>query len=151
MSLGKIEATTVSSNADCILINSCAVTSRAVQDVRKSARKFYRENPGIFIIVTGCAVRHFQNELKELPGVVKVVPQEEKDKLADWIFHMLTSGELVENTTQKGRYFPIEELTISDFPRARPVVKVQDGCSRVCVYILYSPLHPGCFQKQGSG
>mgnify|MGYP000468094437 CR=1 FL=1 len=128
--------TTLPSEADCILINSCAVTSRAVQDVRKSARRFYRENPRVSTVITGCAVKHFQEELKELPGVVELVPQEEKDQVADLIRGMYTGGELLERKIYTEGFFSLEDLSISSFPRARPVLKVQDGCSRVCTYCI---------------
>ncbi len=124
--------------ADCILLNSCAVTSRALQDLRKTVRRFYRENPGVWIVVTGCAVKHFGKELRELSGVKKLVPQEEKSQAADYIRYLCNSGELPVKEQEAGtaETFQFEALNISDFSRARPVVKVQDGCSRVCTYCI---------------
>lgn len=132
-------------DAHCIVINSCAVTSRAVQDVRKTARYCYRNHPGVSTIITGCAVKHFREELGQLPGVAMLVPQEKKGILPDYLQYLWGLGNNPDNCV----YGPVpdryradkeksifQDLTISEFPRARPVVKVQDGCSRVCSYCI---------------
>lgn len=102
-------------DADVILINSCAVTAKAVADLRKMVRRLHRENPEAGIIITGCAAQVLREELAELPGVVRVVPQEDK-------------SELLRPHS--------ETFSISDYPRARAVVMVQDGCSHGCTYCI---------------
>ena len=102
-------------DADVILVNSCAVTSKAVADLRKTVRRLHRENPEAGIIVTGCAAQVLREELAELPGVVRVVPQESKSELL------------------RPR---AESFSITDYPRARAVVMVQDGCSHGCTYCI---------------
>ena len=41
--------------AEVILVNSCAVTARAVADVRNAVRRLHRAAPEGAIVVTGCA------------------------------------------------------------------------------------------------
>ena len=112
---GGFESTEQAAEADVILVNSCAVTAHAVADLRKTVRKLHRENPEAGIIVTGCAAQVLREELAELPGVMRVVPQADK-------------AELLQPHA--------ETFSISDYPRARAVVMVQDGCSHGCTYCI---------------
>ncbi|MGE4290889.1 MAG: MiaB/RimO family radical SAM methylthiotransferase [Desulfovibrio sp.] len=112
---GGWESAESAAEADVILVNSCAVTAKAVADLRKTVRRLNRENPDAGIIVTGCAAQILREELAELPGVVRVVPQEDK-------------AELLRPHAAS--------FSISDYPRARAVVMVQDGCSHGCTYCI---------------
>ena len=122
--------------ADLILVNSCAVTHRAVRDLRREVRRLHRESPGAEITVTGCAVPGFSEELRELPGVRYLVAQRDKADLAAWPRGEAdTDGSRLDGE----RKWP---LAITRFERARPVLKVQDGCSAGCTY-CYVPLARG--------
>jgi MiaB/RimO family radical SAM methylthiotransferase len=121
--------------AEAILINTCAVTERAVQDVRKAARRLHRENPSARIVITGCAAQRFPRELAQLEGVGSVVPQSRKTELVTGPPDPgLTGGSEELSPAPPGRKYP--DLAITDFPRARPVLKVQDGCSQACTYCI---------------
>nr|WP_321514597.1 MiaB/RimO family radical SAM methylthiotransferase [uncultured Pseudodesulfovibrio sp.] len=113
--------------ADLILVNSCAVTANAVADLRQSVRRFHRDNPAAEIIITGCAAQIIPEELGKLPGVVRVVSQEDKPQLLD--------GPEGTNKldTDKPKFAP---FSINGYGRARAVVKVQDGCSHNCTYCI---------------
>lgn len=104
--------------ADCqaIIINSCAVTARAVRDTRKAARQAAAANPEAEIIVTGCAVQAFEAEFSSMPEVSRAVLQKDKFTLSR------------ENKNL--------DLRISDYFRARAPVRVQDGCSHRCTYCI---------------
>ncbi|MFP4630104.1 MAG: MiaB/RimO family radical SAM methylthiotransferase [Desulfohalobiaceae bacterium] len=109
-----------------ILVNSCAVTDRALQDLRKEVRRLHRLSPGAEIVLTGCAASGFFPELQDLPGVSRIVPQREKHLLD---FRAAGHG-------SRGGDGPCSLQGITDFPRARPVLKVQDGCSSKCTYCI---------------
>ena len=68
-------------SADLILVNSCAVTAKAVADVRATVRRMHRAAPLARILVTGCAAQVMASELASLPGVEAVMDQEEKARL----------------------------------------------------------------------
>ena len=106
--------------AGLILVNSCAVTATAVSDLRQAVRRLHRANPGAEILVTGCAAQILGQELASLPGVVRVLPQERKAELLG-----------CEPATHGWQPY-----AISDYGRARPVLKVQDGCSHRCTYCV---------------
>ncbi|MCT4626004.1 tRNA (N(6)-L-threonylcarbamoyladenosine(37)-C(2))-methylthiotransferase MtaB [Halodesulfovibrio sp.] len=113
--------------ADFILVNSCAVTAKAVSDVRSTVRQLHRANENAQIVVTGCAAQVMGDELKVLPGVVRIVPQDAKTSLKTW-------PELKEGMTEPENVFP--DFAVTKYNRARAVVKVQDGCSHRCTYCI---------------
>lgn len=112
--------------ADLILVNSCAVTANAVADLRQTVRKLHRTNPEADIIITGCAAQVMPDELGQLPGVVKVVPQDEKTRLLD-------GPDADAPADDKPAFAP---FAIDGYGRSRAVVKVQDGCSHHCTYCI---------------
>lgn len=129
--------------ADVLLIASCAVTAEAVADARQTARKWGRAVPSARIVVTGCAASAAPGDFS-LPGVVAVVPQIRKADLLQ-LHPLELTGEKGRNFApprasagvgQKpaGREFP--PFRIEGFRRARPVLKVQDGCSHRCSYCI---------------
>lgn len=69
--------------ADLVLINSCAITARAVSDLRGLARRVRAASPGCELLVTGCAAQALPGELEKLP-VDALVPQSDKLSLLRW-------------------------------------------------------------------
>ena len=55
--------------ADVLLVNSCAVTARAVSDLRAAVRRLRQNNPSVRLVVTGCAAQVFGAELAAMPEV----------------------------------------------------------------------------------
>jgi threonylcarbamoyladenosine tRNA methylthiotransferase MtaB len=112
--------------ADIVLINSCAVTERAILDLAKLARGFAATAPKPWIAIAGCAVEADSERIRALPGVDEVVAQKNKAGL--------TSLNHLAPSQPEGTPFPA--LNISDYNRARAVLKVQDGCSHGCTYCI---------------
>ncbi len=119
--------------ADVVVINSCAVTDKAVQDLRKMVRRCRRKNPWARVTVTGCAAQMCPQDMGDLSDVQGVVAQEKKAAMADWP-PCNWPGSVSEGVPNRDQSFPA--LGISRFPRARPVVKVEDGCSHGCTYCI---------------
>ena len=115
--------------ADVALVNSCAITAQGERDARHALYRLRRAAPHARCILTGCSARLAAADLagSDLPDAL--VPQEAKSALLQgpWT--------LSENiTTAVPRPYP--PLRISRFRRARPVLKVQDGCSHRCTYCI---------------
>ena len=70
-----------SADADVIVVNSCSVTATADQGTRQAIRRAARDNPRARIVVTGCYATRRPDEVAALPGVMAVVPNDEKDAL----------------------------------------------------------------------
>jgi MiaB-like tRNA modifying enzyme len=116
--------------ADLVLVNTCAVTAKAVSDVRATVRQAHRANPLARIVVTGCAAQVLGDELAALPGVAAVVPQDAKAGLKQW-----PQG-AVSAPSGSGAAQAFPDMQVSGYTRARAVVKVQDGCSHRCTYCI---------------
>lgn len=102
--------------ADIVLINSCAVTERAVLDLTKLVRSFATLDPKPWIVVAGCAVEADRERILGMGLVDEVITQKEKAGL--------------------GRKGAGPAVSISGYNRARGVIKVQDGCSHGCTYCI---------------
>lgn len=155
-------------DAGVVLVNSCAVTAKAVRELRAAVRKMHRDNPQAQIVITGCAAQVMRKELASLPGVSLVVPQEEKATLKAWAGGVAggrteesaavaspvpaaadhpaqACGELPV-TSEVPDSFP--DFAVTGYSRARAVVKVQDGCSHRCTYCIV-PLTRGRSRSRG--
>ncbi len=120
--------TDAAKDADVILVSSCAVTAQAVSDARQSVRHLARLGKKM-LIVTGCAAEAEYDSFKR-EGASFIIPQKDKHRLLG--MHPL---ELKDSGYERQRLvFP--PFQISSFYRARPVVKVQDGCSQFCTYCI---------------
>jgi threonylcarbamoyladenosine tRNA methylthiotransferase MtaB len=67
--------------ADLVLVNTCTVTAAADQGARQAIRRIARANPAAKIVVTGCYATRRPVELQGLPGVSRLVRNEEKGRL----------------------------------------------------------------------
>lgn len=117
--------------ADVVLINSCAVTARAERDARNAVFRVRRAAPEARIILTGCAARLFRS-FRPRPGAVWAKPDlclgnEAKARLLNGPWPDVREGRLPDG------YPPFR---ISDFSRARAVLKIQDGCVHRCTYCI---------------
>src|SRR4051795_10770453 len=70
-----------SSDADLVIVNTCSVTATADQGARQTIRRIARENPRAKIVATGCYATRCEGEVAALPGVVRVVRNDDKQNL----------------------------------------------------------------------
>jgi MiaB/RimO family radical SAM methylthiotransferase len=116
--------------ADIILINTCAVTKRAISDLKRHVRKLHAAHPGASILLAGCAVQAMP-ELARLDGVRIAVPQADKHLLRE---DPGLSSLPAPHADSSSRSFP--DFSISGYKRTRGVIKIQDGCSHGCTYCI---------------
>ena len=69
---------TASRDADLVIVNTCSVTATADQGARQTIRRIARENPTAKIVATGCYATRCADEVAALPGVVRVVRNDDK-------------------------------------------------------------------------
>ena len=67
--------------ADIVVVNTCSVTASADQAARQTIRRIARINPAAKIVVTGCYATRRPDEVADLPGVMRVVPNDDKPAL----------------------------------------------------------------------
>lgn len=105
--------------AELCVLNTCAVTAVAAQKSRQALRRLQRENPGARLVATGCYAELAPAEVRELPGVVLVAGNREKEELA----------RLLAGPAQAAAGPAVRRHT-------RALVKVQDGCDNACAYCI---------------
>ncbi len=129
--------------ADIVVVNSCAVTSKAVADVPHTVRQINRTVPTAQIIITGCAAKIEAESFAQMPGVARVVMQGDKINLANFkgseVFPTTSKAEssvFPPNGIAEEKQASFQPFIISTYERSRAVVKVQDGCSHRCTYCI---------------
>lgn len=114
-------------DADMAIINTCTVTSQAASDSRQKIRHAVRAGASE-IVVTGCWSTLQPAQAAELPGVVKVIPNDRKDNLVRDLFQIPEYA------------FEIEPIARSPLPglrqRTRGFIKAQDGCDNQCTFCI---------------
>ena len=83
--------------ADICLINTCSVTEVADQKCRQAIRRLVRENPGAFVVVTGCYAQLEADEVAKIDGVSLVLGSNEKANLIQFLSDAWTNDDK-ENT-----------------------------------------------------
>jgi threonylcarbamoyladenosine tRNA methylthiotransferase MtaB len=123
--------------ADLVILNTCTVTASADYDVRQTIRRVHRENPAARILVTGCYAQRAPGELAALPGVEWVVGNSHKPE----IVQLLDQPAPYHGRVLVGDIFAKKDLSV--FPileagpdRARPNLKIQDGCHNRCAFCV---------------
>lgn len=122
--------------ADLVVLNSCTVTASADQDLEKAVRRTRRENPAARILVTGCYAQAEPAHIAKMDGVTWVVGNSHKDRIADIIGGGSYHGQIHwDDIFSRSEFFsaPIEDAGDG---RARPNLKIQDGCSNRCSFCI---------------
>ena len=125
-------------NADLVVLNSCTVTSAADEDLRHTVRRVHRENPDARILVTGCYAQRAPEEIAALPGVEWVVGNSDKthipDLVADELGHF--HGQIHVHDIFAQHEFLSAPVEDAAGDRARPNLKIQDGCNNRCSFCV---------------
>lgn len=125
-----LQPTEDATQADIVLVNSCAVTAGALRDVRTAVRRVLRENPKARIIVTGCAAESDREGLGDLAEIVEFIPQSAKTRL------MAGPPASSRHPIYPGSRQHGGDFYIRSYERGRAVLKIQDGCSHRCTYCI---------------
>jgi MiaB/RimO family radical SAM methylthiotransferase len=123
--------------AEVVCVNSCAVTAKGERDARNAVFRLRRAAPSAKLILTGCAAKFFtchgqrKSSTQAAPDVL--VPQEKKPLLLTDPRTLSSSPQAVPAAASRAAFPPFQ---IAAFKRARPVIKVQDGCTHRCTYCV---------------
>ena len=114
-----------------IIVNTCAVTAEAERQARQTIRRLAREKPGVAIVVTGCAAQIDPSSWAAMPGVTRVLGNEDKLKPESWA---VGAGSAVSDIMQARETAP---HMVTEFAgRARAFVQVQQGCDHRCTFCI---------------
>ncbi len=128
-SFGLIECHTPG-EADFILVNSCAITANGERDSRQALCRLHKKAPEAELFLVGCAAACIEDD-GSFGDRLHIVPPTAKSLL-------LTQTGLAR--VLEGEITACEDacsgFSITRYKRARPVVKVQDGCTHRCTYCI---------------
>ena len=111
--------------ANAVVIHSCAVTAEAERQARQAVRRARRERPDTPIVVTGCAAALRPESFAALPGVVRVLDND--DKLAPRAWHDLAAA--LQQSATPAAPLPAPATT-------RGFVAIQRGCDHRCTFCI---------------
>jgi len=128
--------------ADICLINTCSVTEVADHKCRQIIHRMVRQNPGAFVIVTGCYAQLESATVAKIEGVDLVLGSNEKAALVQYLSDAWNKVDTDKDTeTSEGEYHSVKTKDIKTFQascsrgnRTRYFLKVQDGCNYFCTY-----------------
>ncbi len=142
--------------ADICYVNTCSVTEVADHKCRQAIHKLIKENPGAFVVVTGCYAQLKPDVIKQIEGVDLVLGTAEKGRAVEKIMEHFSPNGLSPSPSLVGRDAdtPANEKNNVTNPlptreglgeslfvpscacgdRTRYFLKVQDGCNYFCTY-----------------
>ena len=121
--------------ADICIINTCSVTEVADHKCRQAIHRLVRENPGAFVVVTGCYAQLEPLTVSRIEGVDLVLGSNEKANLIQFLSENFTNrGNGPIYRTEKTKDIKTFAPSCSRGNRTRYFLKVQDGCDYFCTY-----------------
>ena len=129
--------------SNTIIINSCAVTNKAVSDSRAAVRKAKRDNPDARIIVTGCAAQLDPTGFAGMEEVDHVLGNAEKMVSPSFDIETLDTGPKIRvndimSITQTAPQFIRggNRALEKSQSRTRAFLQVQNGCDHRCTFCI---------------
>ena len=133
--------------ADICLVNTCSVTEVADHKCRQAIHRLVRNNPGAFVVVTGCYAQLESESVSKIDGVDLVLGSDEKANLIQFLSDAWTAKESAAERNEDGKteslheFHSVKTKMIKSFApscsrgnRTRYFLKVQDGCNYYCTY-----------------
>ncbi len=127
--------------ADICLVNTCSVTEMADHKCRQAIHRLVRENPGAFMVVTGCYAQLDSEKVSKMDGVDLVLGSNEKADLIQYLNNAWTQPVDLADDGHRHIFHNVKTKDIKSFQpscsrgnRTRYFLKVQDGCNYYCTY-----------------
>lgn len=127
--------------ADICLVNTCSVTEMADHKCRQSIHRLVRENPGAFMVVTGCYAQLDSEKVSKMDGVDLVLGSNEKADLIQYLNDAWLQSAGSADDGHRHIFHNVKTKDIKSFQpscsrgnRTRYFLKVQDGCNYYCTY-----------------
>lgn len=119
--------------ADICVVNTCSVTELADKKCRQAVRKMIKENPGAYVIVTGCYAQLKPEDIAGIKGVDIVLGSEQKLDVVAYLDELKKKDKGVVHTSKTNKIKSFVPSCSQD-DRTRYFLKVQDGCDYFCSF-----------------
>ena len=121
----------IAAPAGTIIVNTCAVTAEAERQARQAIRRAARERPDAAIVVTGCAAQLNPDAWAALPGVTRVLGNQDKLKPESWVPGAASAVSDIMAARDTAPHL------VTEFAgRSRAFVQVQQGCDHRCTFCI---------------
>lgn len=117
--------------ANIVIVNSCAVTAKALREVRQFINQIKTQSPQTQIFVTGCAATLWQQNKEVVKNIDLVIDNANKKFLAKII-----TQELALDIHPGGVDHTPGVLSSKFLNSTRLMVKIQDGCDYFCTFCI---------------
>lgn len=127
--------------ADVYVINTCTVTNLADRKSRQYIRRAKKQNPGAFVVVTGCYAETDRDAVSGIDGVSMVVGNKEKNNIPALVAEALGDDvgtkEHCDEKETGGQVIWTCDSGISGMnEKSRAFLKIEEGCDRFCSYCI---------------
>lgn len=116
--------------ADILVLNTCAVTRDAVRKSRNLIRRCQRNNPQARLVVSGCYASLDQNIQHEIEGIDLLINNQDKDRLVEITSEQLDIPVMPSTATAAA------ENPLFARNKSRAFIKIQDGCRYRCTFCI---------------
>ncbi|UWI83383.1 tRNA (N(6)-L-threonylcarbamoyladenosine(37)-C(2))-methylthiotransferase MtaB [Wolbachia endosymbiont of Howardula sp.] len=124
------QALKTTNRRNVVIVHSCAVTNAAERQVKQKIRKIHKDNPNKDIIVAGCAVQLDPEGYSNIPGVSRVLGNQ--DKLQPENYLLDRNKIIVSDNNTVRKTAPI--LLYQYQNKSRAFIEVQNGCNHECTF-----------------
>ncbi|MDR0476947.1 MAG: tRNA (N(6)-L-threonylcarbamoyladenosine(37)-C(2))-methylthiotransferase MtaB [Desulfobulbaceae bacterium] len=129
-------------DADCLVINTCSVTTRAAVQSRQVIRQALRQHRAARLIITGCHVEAAAKEVAAMPELAErpaerqvcLVGNSEKEKIAGLLTTTIWPDHLLGNLAEAREIARLPTRRFAE--RSRACLRIQDGCESFCSYCI---------------
>ena len=122
-----------SDDADVYIVNTCTVTNQSDQKCRQVIHQLRRKHPEALIVITGCMVNNYKDQLMASGMADYVVDNERKAALFDIINDYYIKG--VSDPEGYDRDLFSYHPAFDTF-HTRSLIKIHDGCNNFCSYCI---------------
>ncbi len=125
-------------DANVIIVNTCAVTSKAGMQSRQAIRKLIRQHPDAKVIVTGCHAQTDPDQINKIDHIDQIICHKDKTKIADHISSICQNKASLEFQTvdhsKTNSFHGFSDAVAGQMTRS--YLKIQDGCDSFCTYCI---------------
>ena len=119
--------------ADVVVVNTCTVTNQSDQKCRQAIHQARRKNPEALIVVTGCMVNNYKEQLLQSDLADYIIDNERKAAIFDIVDEHFKIGHSDPEGYDRNLF---SYQPAFDTFHTRSLIKIHDGCNNFCSYCI---------------
>ena len=137
------EITANESDADVIVVNTCAFIDSAKEESISAILEMaeHKQDKCSLLIVTGCMAQRYKDEiLSEMPEVDIILGVNDYNLIADSICNFYEKGEKPSRVSDANAHITADLPRVLSTPSHTAYLKIADGCDNFCTYCIIPKL-----------